>query len=195
MNNTGKNQLGEIKPSTSNRSIGTSFLTQSMYVGTTDNKQNSKKHRRVSSYIDPDTLKSDLNKDSNVKSGKLKNSMYGTRNTTKTFYKTKELKMEKFLDKKNDNLILYYKSGTKLFEGTIATNSSTIEEGSWYYPNGKVYYCGTFNKQGYPEGDKCILYYENGQKKFVGKIEKQKVEVYIPYFKRKDSDSIEDLDS
>ena len=188
MINNRKITMEENKKS-SNRNIGTGFLTQSMFAGQNLDTKPLNKHKRNTSTLDSDGVESNPKKDSNLKSGKLRSSMYGSKNTTKTFYKTKEVKMEKFLDKKQDNLILYYKNGKKLFEGTITT---TIEEGSWYYPNGHVYYCGPFNKQGYPEGEKCIFYYENGQRKFVGKIEKQKVDVYIPYQQRKDSDSLSD---
>ena len=113
-------------------------------------------------------------------------SKYGTANkTTKTYYKSGELKMEKHLDKKFGNISLYYKNGNYLFDGTILKGSATIQEGSWYYPNGQLYYCGTFNRQGYPEGDKCSLYYEDGSKKYIGKIDKlQKIEVFIPEQKK-----------
>jgi antitoxin component YwqK of YwqJK toxin-antitoxin module len=108
-------------------------------------------------------------------------SKYGTPNkTTKTYYKSGELKMEKLLDKMHQNLILYYKNGKEIFTGTITKGTSVVEDGSWYYPNGQLYYCGTFNKQGFPEGEKCCLYNEDGSKKFQGKIIRCMSEVSIP---------------
>ena len=90
---------------------------------------------------------------------------------TTLLYKSGEVKIEKFTELKENNVILYYKSGVILFEGTIAMGS-TIKEGSWYYDNGELYYKGTFNKQGMPEGPDVVLYYENGDKKYIGNIEK-----------------------
>ena len=91
---------------------------------------------------------------------------------TTLYYKSGEIKMEKSPGTNNtNNIVLYYKNGLVLYKGTIL-GASTPLEGSWYYDNGQLYYSGTFSKQNTPEGENCILHYENGDKKFIGKIEK-----------------------
>lgn len=84
--------------------------------------------------------------------------------------------MEKFGDRDTNNVILYYKNGFILFEGTI-TGSSSITNGSWFYDNGQLYYSGDFNRQGMPEGLNCVLFYDNGDRKFVGNIQKGYISV------------------
>ena len=99
---------------------------------------------------------------------------------TRINYKTGELKMEKYVNRSDNNVFLYYKNKQVLFKGTVISGTSTIEEGAWNYENGQLYYKGEFNKQGVPEGENCTLYNEDGSIKFVGSIEKSNIDVNIP---------------
>ena len=112
---------------------------------------------------------------------------------TKINYKSGETKMEKFINRKEDNLQLYYKNGQLLFRGDVLLAGSTIEEGTWYYENGQVYYKGTFNKQGHPEGENCTLYNEDGSVKFLGEIDKCLIDIKIPSKRKKDPMESEDI--
>jgi len=80
-----------------------------------------------------------------------------------------------------------------LFRGDVLLAGSTIEEGTWYYENGQVYYKGTFNKQGHPEGENCTLYNEDGSVKFLGEIDKCLIDIKIPSKRKKDPMESEDI--
>lgn len=114
------------------------------------------------------------------------NKIEPAKKTTKLYYKPGELKMEKIPNKKHGNIVLYYKNGAVLFDGTI-NSGSLVEEGSWYYPNNQLYYCGHFNKLGIPEGVNCTLYHENSEKKYQGSIFKSFIQVLVPSEKMSDS--------
>ena len=86
--------------------------------------------------------------------------------------------MERTPDRKEGNLMVYYKDGCVMFDGSV-NSDFIVEKGNWYYPNNQLYYSGDFDEFGSINGEDCTLFYENGDKKYVGPIVKNCIQILL----------------